>query len=211
MNLDKLAAAEQYFLAQHPDGFNDPSMQKIVKRHRMDKMIEFAGQSFSADCYSHVDQTVANMVKIVSRSSMVSMFEKPKFKDFVGRLDQSQRAYMVDALIEQLHGDQQTGFESLVDLLSGEKIAKWSLLTIIPAYYAPTKEVFVKPTTAKGVIRYFEVQNLVYKPAPTWNFYRGYSELINTMKKQVDNRLSPSNAAFSGFLMMALDNHQRVA
>lgn len=205
MNLEKLYAAEQRFFELHPDGFADPSMQIIAKRHRMDKMVEFAQQNFSKECYSHVDQTVANMVKIINRSSMVSMFEKPKFRDFAGRLDQPQKAYMVDALIEFLHGEQYAGFEALVDLLLIEKIAKWSLLTIIPAYYAPTKEVFVKPTTAKGVIRYFEVENLVYKPAATWDFYNGYRSLINKTKRQVDKKLSPSNAAFSGFLMMSLD------
>ena len=112
---------------------------------------------------------------------------------------------MVDALIEFLHGEQYAGFEALVELLLTEKIAKWSLLTIIPTYYAPTKEVFVKPTTAKGVIRYFEVENLAYKPAATWRFYKGYRSLINKTKKKVDKKLSPSNAAFSGFLMMSMD------
>jgi len=204
MNLKKLQQAEQRFLSLHPDGFNDPSMQVITKRHRMDKMVEFAQDNFTSNCYSHVDQTVENMVKIVNRSSMVSMFEKPKFRDFVSRLDQNQKAYMVDSLIELLHGNQQAGFESLIDLLLIEKIAKWTLLTIIPTYYAPTKEVFVKPNTAKGIIKYFEVENLVYKPTASWEFYVGYRKLINNTKKKVDKRLSPSNAAFSGFLMMSL-------
>ena len=204
MNYEKLKLAEQTFLAKYPEGFADPAMQQITKRHRIDKMVAFAQQSFSKDCYSQVDQTVENMVKAVSRSSMVSMFEKPKFRDFVARLDRPQRGYMVDSLIELLHGDQQTGFEALVDLLGTEKIAKWSLLTIIPTYYAPSKEVFVKPTTAKGVIKHFEVEKLVYKPAATWQFYRGYRTLINRTKKKVDKRLSPSNAAFSGFLMMSI-------
>ena len=204
MNLGKLKLAEQAFLSKYPEGFADPAMQQITKRHRMDKLVAFAQESFSKDCYSHVDQTVENMVKAVNRSSMVSMFEKPKFRDFVARLDRPQRGYMVDSLIEFLHGDQQAGFEALVDLLNSEKIAKWSLLTIIPTYYAPSKEVFVKPTTAKGVIKHFEVEDLVYKPAATWQFYTGYRSLINRTKKKVDKRLSPSNAAFTGFLMMSM-------
>jgi hypothetical protein len=128
MNLEKLKLAEQAFLSSYPGGFDDPAMLQITKRHSMDKLVAFAQESFSKDCYSHVDQTVENMVKAVSRSSMVSMFEKPKFRDFVARLDRPQRGYMVDSLIEFLHGDQQTGFEALVDLLGTEKIAKWSLL-----------------------------------------------------------------------------------
>jgi len=204
MNLEKLKQAEADFLALHPEGFADPSMQKVAKRHRMDKMTEFAQEHFSPDSHSNVEQTAANMVKAVSRSSMVSMFEKPKFRDFVARLDRVQKGYLVDSMLEFLHGDQKLGFESLADLLRTEKLAKWSLITIIPAYYAPKKEVFVKPTTAKGVINYFEIPDLVYKPAPTWEFYKGYRKLINQSKRQVDKRLSPSNAAFSGFLMMTV-------
>jgi len=202
MNLEKLKAAENAFLRQYPGGFADPAMQDIAKKHKMDKLVEFAQEHFMPDSYSHVEQTAANMVKLISRSSMVSMFEKPKFRDFVARLDQNQKAYMVDSLLEFIHGKQQTGFEGLVDLLRTEKLAKWSLLTIIPSYYAPTKEVFVKPTTAKGIIAHFDVASIVYKPAPTWAFYKGYRRLVVQSKKKVDKSLSPSNAAFTGFLMM---------
>jgi hypothetical protein len=135
---------------------------------------------------------------------MVSMFEKPKFRDFVGRLDRAQKGYMVDAVVALLYGDQQAGFEAFADLLMTEKIAKWTLLTTIPTYYAPNKEVFVKPNTAKGIIKYFEVEKLNYTPKANWAFFKGYRSLINRYKKKVDKSLSPSNAAFSGFLMMSM-------
>lgn len=204
MNLDKLKAAEAEFFRKHPEGFDDPSLADVMKRHRAGNLIEFTQQSFTPECGSHVEQTVANMVKTVSRSSMVSMFEKPKFRDFCARLDQVQKGYLVDSLIEFLHGNQSSGFEAMADLLRTEKLAKWSLMTIIPAYYSPNKEVFVKPTTAKGVIAHFDIDKLIYKPQPSWAFYKGYRTLMNQSKRQVDKRLSPSNAAFSGFLMMSI-------
>lgn len=204
MNLDKLKHAEEHFLNLYPQGFADQGMAKIAKRHKMDAMVELTQQAFGPAAKSHVEQTITNLGKIVSRSSMVSMFEKPKFRDFLARLDRIQKGALVDAFSEFLAGDQQQGFDLMVDLLRSEKLAKWSLVSIVPAYYSPTIEVFVKPTTAKGVINHFEVADLVYKPAPTWEFYISYRELINTMKQQVDPSLSPSNAAFSGFLMMAL-------
>jgi hypothetical protein len=204
MNLVKLKYAEAEFLRKHPKGFADPSLADVMKRHSKGKLSEFAQENFTQNCGSHVEQTIANMVKTVSRSSMVSMFEKPKFRDFCGRLDQMQKGYLVDSLIEFLHGEQQVGFEGMVELLKTEKIAKWSLLTIIPTYYHPKREVFVKPTTAKGVIAHFDVPDLVYKPRPSWEFYIGYRKLINQSKKEVDKSLSPSNAAFSGFLMMSM-------
>lgn len=112
---------------------------------------------------------------------------------------------MVQAMHDLLHTDnQQAGFDALVELLKTEKLAKWSLISIIPAYFSPTTEVFVKPTTAKNIINHFDVADLIYRPTPSWAFYTAYRDLINDAKTQVDSRLSPSNAAFSGFLMMAM-------
>lgn len=204
MNRAKLKQAESNFLSRYPLGFEDPGMQDVAKRHRMGAMVDFAQTHFAPGNESHAEQFAANLVKCVSRSSMVSMFEKPKFRDFVARLDQHETAYLVDCVVQFLHGDQARGLESMVDLLAREKLAKWSLVTIVGAYFSPLEEVFVKPTTAKGVIRFFEVDDLHYKPRPSWEFYRDYRALIHEMKAEVDPRLSPSNAAFSGFLMMSL-------
>jgi hypothetical protein len=200
----KLKTAEAMFLQRFPGGFDDPEMQVIAKRHRMDKMITFAQDSFSLSALEDINKSADNMVKIVSRSSMVSMFEKPKFRKFVGCLNAADREFLVQSLGQLLHGDQQSGFEALVHIMQTEKLAKWSLVSIIPAYFAPNTEVFVKPTTAKNIIMHFEVPDLLYRPLPSWHFYTVYRELINQSKKLVDPGLSPTNAAFSGFLMMAM-------
>ncbi|NJN52205.1 MAG: hypothetical protein HC809_10985, partial [Gammaproteobacteria bacterium] len=94
------------------------------------------------------------------------------------------------------------GFSDIVDLLGDAKLAKWSLLTICLYQYRPTKDVFVKPTTTKNVIRQFELEGLVYNARPSWAFYERYREEIARMKKAVSPKLSPNNAAFTGFLMM---------
>ena len=135
---------------------------------------------------------------------MVSLFEKPKFRDFVRGLDLSGQAFLVKSMTQILQGKQQQGFGAMVDILQTKKLAKWSLISIIPAYYAPNTEVFVKPTTAKNVINYFEVEDLIYKPLPSWDFYQRYRDIINNAKTKVGSSLSPSNAAFSGFLMLSM-------
>ncbi|MFK7730335.1 MAG: hypothetical protein AB8B48_01825 [Pseudomonadales bacterium] len=205
LNEKELKELQHEFLMQYPKGFADPEMEKVAKRHRMDKMVDLVHDSFSEQACSNIHVTADNMVKVISRSSMVSMFEKPKFRDFVKSLNENDKAFMVEALVQMLHGKQQLGFEAMVDILKTQKLAKWSLITIIPAYYKPTKEVFVKPTTAKDIIRHFGIEDLVYKPAPTWEFYRGYRTMINKAKKTLDKNLSPSNAAFTGFLMMTVN------
>ena len=202
LDIKKLHQAEADFLSQYPGGFSNPVIIEVIKKHRMDKMVSLTNECFSKAACSNVEATADNMVKVISRSSMVSLFEKPKFKGFVQRLNGDEKAFLVNALSQMLHGNQNAGFEAMVSILATEKLAKWTLVSIIPAYYAPTREVFVKPTTAKGILRHFNIQDPVYKPLPSWDFYKKYRHLINEGKKQVDPGLSPSNAAFSGFLMM---------
>ena len=205
MNENRLKQAESDFLVRYPHGFADEGMAEIVKRHNKAKLSEFAQQNFSLDCASHVEQTVANMVRCVSRSSMVSMFEKPKFRDFCGRLDKPQKDFLVDSLVAFLHGDQQAGFEGMLELLLTEKLGRWSLMTIIPSYFAPQTEVFIKPTTTKSIIKALELTDMEYKPRPSWEFYSAYREFVNTANTKVDKSVVPSNVAFTGFLMMMLD------
>jgi len=204
LDAKKLKVLEGDFLMQYPKGFSDPEMIKIGKKHNVAKMTDMTKECFTKQACSNVHVTAENMIKVVSRSSMVSMFEKPKFRDFVRGMDENEKAFLVGALSHILHGKQQLGFEAMVDILKTQKLAKWSLITIIPAYHNPTREVFVKPTTAKNILKHFEIADPIYKPAPTWDFYKKYRTLINNAKKTVNKNLSPSNAAFSGFLMMTV-------
>ncbi len=203
-DIGKLKELEAGFLQHYPKGFDDPEMVKVGKKHNVKKMTEMAQECFSKKALKNVPGTVDNMVRVIGRSSMISLFEKPKFKDFANCLSSDEKEFLVHGLKQLLHGNQQTGFEAMLDIMRTAKLAKWSLMTIIPAYFAPTTEVFVKPTSAKNVLKYFEIEDPVYKPMPTWEFYEKYRDMINDSKKRVSKSLSPSNAAFSGFLMMTV-------
>jgi hypothetical protein len=203
MNKDALLVAEAEFLHQHPDGFQSPELVEVGKKHKMDKMITLAQEAFTTKAFVNMDGIIEDWVKIVSRSSMVSVFEKPKFKEGMHSLSPADKRKITDGLYEQLHGDEEQGFNAILDVLISLKLAKWSLITIVPAYYTPMDAVFVKPTTAKGVVAKYEL-DLVYKPRPSWAFYQGYRTAILEMKALVHEGLSPSNAAFSGFLMMTM-------
>jgi hypothetical protein len=206
MNLNKLKQAEESFFKQYPGGFEHPDLIAIGKKHKMDKMITFTQEGFSKENFNSPNTIIENMTKVISRSSMVSMFEKPKFKTFVNALAFQDQELLVDGLKELLHGKKQQGFEVLLEVFKAGKLAKWSLITICPTYFRPGSEVFVKPTTVKGIIEFFELQSLQYKPTPSWAFYKEYRAVINEMKSKVDACLAPSNAAFSGFLMMSLES-----
>ena len=204
MNLNTLKAAEQTFLNKYPGGFNHPEMVAIGKKHKMEPLVAFAEDSFTKTAFKDTQTLIEAIVKLTTRSSMVSVFEKMKFRDSIYRLSDMDKQLLADGLYQRLHGNAQQGFDKMLSVLKPEKLAKWSLITVCPAYFRPTEEVFVKPTTAKGVVNYFELEPLKYHPTPTWAFYEGYKNAINTMKLKVDSNLSPSNPAFSGFLMMSL-------
>ena len=136
---------------------------------------------------------------------MVSRFEKPRFRDFIGALNSHEKQALADAFEKRLYGRQkQRGFEEFLGMLSHHKLAKWAVISVVPFYFAPQKEVFVKPTTAKGILAFLEVEGLEYKPTPSWAFYQGYGKLLADIKKAVAPSLSPNNAALSGFLMSSL-------
>lgn len=207
MNERKLREAESLFLLRYPGGFADDAMQQIAKKHNVGKLCDAAAEVLAPGRFHNQAQVLDDIVKLVSRSSMVSLFEKPKFRDYVNGMNRHDRSLLAAGFEQLLHGDQAKGFDDIVDVLSEGKLAKWSLLTICLLYYRPQREVFVKPTTTKNVIRQFELDGLVYGARPTWAFYAGYRDAIDAMKAQVSPLLSPNNAAFTGFLMMSTAVH----
>ena len=109
-------------------------------------------------------------------------------------------------LYEMLYGDKEESFETLVEVLSFYGLAKWSIVTLIPYYFYRNKEFFIKPTTTKNILSFFEIEGLTYKPKPSYEFYAAYTTVLETMKQNVGEKIShDDNAAFTGFLMMAME------
>lgn len=206
MNLDRLRSAESDFLHRYPGGFANEEIQRMVaRRHNVGRLSEFARAELGRDAFSQPGRVLDAVGSIVARSSMVSRFEKPRFRDFVAGLHRSEREALVAAYKRLLHGNRERGFTELVEILAEGKLAKWSLVTIVPYQYRPESEVFVKPTTTKRVIRTFQLEGLEYAPRPSWAFYARYRDAVLEMKAQVDPSLGPNNAAFTGFLMMTME------
>lgn len=204
MNLKRLKEAEAAFLKRYPGGFTNPEMTEVVKKHQPEKMRQLAAERFAKVNFKDIDTVVESMIKTVTQSSLVSVFEKPRFRDVVRTFSGAQKQVLANGLKELLHGNQSKGFNTLVDVLDSQKLAKWTLVTAIPSYYRPDEEVFVKPTTTKKIIANLEL-DLQYSARPTWEFYKPYREIINKLKKKVSRTLTPSNAVFCGFLMYSFD------
>ncbi len=174
MQLEKVFELQAHFLERYPQGFNDPDMMKIAKKHNVPKCTELAQAAFAPEQFPFSGAVTDSMIQLVAKSSMVSLFEKPRFRDDVRALLPKDRLLLANALQELLHGDQERGFNQLLNQLTPLKLAKWTLISLFPVYYAPTTHWFIKPNTTKAILSYFEVTELVYKPRPSYGFYREY-------------------------------------
>jgi len=210
MNYDKLRLAESSFLQRYPGGFADPGMASVKKKHDIDKLVQFAQQSFTRGNFNRPELITDAVLKVVSRSSMVSRFEKPRFRDFIRALNSHEKAALAASFEKRLYGRQKRqGFDEILGMLSHHKIARWSVISVVPFYFSPQKEAFVKPTTAKGILRFLEIDDLVYKPTPSWEFYQGYRRLLEEIEKVVVPTLAPNKAALTGFMMVSLPEGTR--
>jgi hypothetical protein len=205
VNLAKLKEAEAIFLSRYPGGFDDPGLAHVRRRHNVAKLTEFTRETLTPLTFSRPDRFVEALEKIVSRSSMVSRFEKPPFKAMLRSLATPDRRRLADAFEKRLAGrKKREGFDEIVDFLAFHKLARWSVVSCVPYYYAPTKEAFVKPTTAKKIVAGLEAEGLEYGPRPSWQFYDGYRKLLLAVKREIDPSLGGNNAGIAGFLMTTL-------
>ena len=91
MNLKRIKPPDAEFLERYPGSFNHPDMITIGKKHNVGKMTEQAKELLSKTSFQKTGPVLDSLIKIFSRSSMVSMFEKPKFRDYVNGLDRDER------------------------------------------------------------------------------------------------------------------------
>jgi hypothetical protein len=205
MRIDKLFKLQGDFFARYPDGFEDEAIVKLRKKHNADKLASQAEEAFSESKFGMPESIIQSMILTVSRSSMVFMFDKLRFRDGVGALSPAQREWLVDALFQRLHGDKEKGFNQILEQLITLKLGSWSMISAIPYYFDMQENWFVKPSVTKSILKYFEVEKeLVYKPRPSFEFYKDYSAFLANLRDEADPRLSPNNAAFTGFLMMTI-------
>ena len=205
MNLLRVKEAEAAFLERYPPGFQDPGLAPIRKRHNVDKLTEFARENLNELAYGQPQRFCDLLLTIIGRSSMVSRFEKAPFRDAINSLSSKDKQKLTDAFEKRLKGRRKrASFEEIVDFFGRYRLAKWALVSAVPFYFAPQREAFVKPTTAKMIIAKLEVSELEYRPRPDWQFYSGYLKLIDELKVILDPSLTTNNAAITGFLMTSL-------
>ncbi len=205
MNIEKLEQLEAKFLSQYPMGFDDPDLMVIAKKHKVDAMKEFVHTHFAKEKFDDPDAISDAFTKLIAKSSLVSVFEKAKYKDVAKLFREDEIETLSSALYNILYEDQKKGFNQLVLLLATFGLAKWPILTVLGLYYNGDYEVLVKPTTVKAVLSYLEVTEFKYTTKPNYEFYAKYRDLINDLKKRTGKSLATDNGAYCGFLMMTIE------
>ncbi|AIO19712.1 hypothetical protein KQ51_01838 [Candidatus Izimaplasma bacterium HR1] len=205
MNLKKLKLLEREFLIKYPDGWQTEELKEMGKKFKLQKHIDYVHKVCSKENMKQGLGAYKDVMKVVSISAMVSVFEKVKFRDFVKEIDDTDKHEIMGSIFEMLHGDEEEGFNRLVSLLSFYKLAKWPIISVWLAYYDVNYQVFVKPTTVKKIINHLELEDIKYNSKPNYEFYTKYRKYLNELKTHVDKKVQVSNPAFSGFFMMTIN------
>ena len=205
MNLKKLKDIEAEFLSQYPSGFEDEHFFPTMKKFNPAKLEEFTKENLKKENFSNPNLVVDAFFHIIQKSVLVSLFDKLKFRDMLSSLSSYEKDMLSIELYELLHGNMKNGFEGLVEFLEQYKLAKWTIISVILYYFNRKKEYFIKPTTTKNVINYFEIKDILYKPKPSYEFYSSYKKALNEMKKNVHKSVKVDNAAFTGFLRISIE------
>ncbi|PHR69336.1 MAG: hypothetical protein COA66_15165 [Arcobacter sp.] len=208
MNVSKLKDLEKEFLYRYPKGFKDETCFPKIKKFNPKKLEEFAKETLKKENFSNPNLLIEGFVKTIQKSVMVSLFDKIKLKDAISSLNSYEKDMLSIEIYELLYGNKKEGFEGLVEFLAPYKLAKWTIISLTPYSINRHKEYFIKPTTTKMVIKYFELKELIYSPKPSFEFYENYSNTLDKMKTNLHDSLTFDNVAFTSFLKVAIEFYE---
>jgi hypothetical protein len=205
MNLDKLKDLESEFLAKYPSGFKDETFFPKIQKYNPQKLEVFAKEALKKENFSNPSLVVEGFYKTVQKSVMVSLFDKLKLKDALLGLTSYEKDMLSIEIYELLYAKEKNGFEGLVEFLAQYNLAKWTIVSVVPYCINRHRSYFIKPTTTKMIIKYFELNDLIYKPRPSYEFYTNYTKALEFMKLNLHDSLTFDNVAFTSFLKVAIE------
>ena len=206
MNLEKLKDLESEFLNSYPEGFKDDNFFPTIQKFNPQKLEDFAKNALKKENFSNPNLLIEGFFKTVQKSVMVSLFDKLKLKDAIASLNSYEKDMLSIEIYEFLYGNKKDGFEGLVEFLAQYNLAKWTIVSVTPYCINRHNEYFIKPTTTKMIIKYFELNDLIYKPKPSFEFYQKYAKVLDEMKSNLHDSLTFDNVAFTSFLKVAIES-----
>ncbi|MFY9075176.1 hypothetical protein CRU99_10770 [Malaciobacter mytili] len=205
MNIEKLKDLQEEFLEVYPKAFEDEKLLPIMKKFNPCKLEELSKEAFSKQKFSTPEIICEDFLKIIFKSVVISLYDKLKLRDAIKAMNIYEKDMFSIALYDLLYKNKKQGMNDLVEILAPHKLAKWTIISIIPYYLNRQKEYFIKPTTTKSIIEYLEIENLVYKPKPSYEFYVNYKKVLDTLKPTVNKALKKDNVCFTAFIRMGIE------
>jgi len=101
---EKLQVLQNTFFSIYPDGFNSPEFQHLEKKHKLTKTNKKIHEIFNSNIINNDIEFLDAITKILSSSSIISVFEKIKFRNFMKEIHTEQKNNMSQAIKELLMG-----------------------------------------------------------------------------------------------------------
>ncbi len=177
------------FLEIYPDGFEDIRYLEMAWKHDDSKIVEFF-QNLSPGQFDEANpHALAETIgKIVSKSTMVSTFEKISFRNYL-RFFEGHGTFIM-ALKHVMENYNQQNFDTLFDVLCRYKdqgntnAAKWPVMSFFTYYGVKSHECYpVKPTTVKQVAQLLKV-DIDYKARPNFETYEKINNMYRDFRQQ---------------------------
>lgn len=115
MDLKPLHRAEAELLSHYRGWFCNPELEQIDQQHKLENMTAAAREAFKPWAFEDSQSIRQAMIKLVGASSMVSLFENPRCRDYFLALSEVEA--LSSGLEDFLHAEQQRGFEPMLDIL----------------------------------------------------------------------------------------------
>jgi len=181
-----IPAAIDHFMANYPDGFEDPNFIKVTREAnlRSHKLcIQLLGQeelaglieagSFAAVCdrARHIEST----------TSLLTKSERKVFHDAL-ELPACQKLFAV-ALADLLYSDEteEVRFKHFLRTLGILRLNKWPYATLFSFIRHPQVSAFVKPSATQNAAKAL-CWRINYKPDPNWKTYDAVLRLYSYVR-----------------------------
>jgi len=212
--MSNYAYIDDLFLLRFPGGLDDEEFNELGKKHRSsDKILDTIKNdvdlnSFILEDDYHINKNIETITKLVTKSSMISVFEKVTFKKYIA--DKKIQATFLKALYEMLTNLNENTMSEFVGVLNlknaelNKRVATWPLVTFFLVYFNDNNEIFIKPSTIKKLGKLLEY-DIKYESIPNYMTYTNIKKMIMDYKKQSILVKNESNLMVQAIMYCALE------
>lgn len=211
--MSNLYIIDDLFLNFFPEGLEDEEFINLSKKHKVNNKIfktieDIDIEDFLEEYPPTVKKNIQLITKLVTSCSMVSVFEKMAFKNYIA--DKRLHETFLQSLYELLNNCNEDTFMEFARVLGLRKhekncnIAKWPIITFFLMFFNPDQEVFIKPTTIKKVAKLLEY-DIKYEATLNYQTYSLVRDMVTDYKKSSSLCKNENNINVQAIMYCALN------